>query len=295
MTPSASILAPAKINLYLKVLGRRAGGFHDIETLFQSVDWGDTVKVALTGHAVTLSVSGPYLGPMTENLAYRAAVMYREAAGVQCGIHVSLLKRIPAGAGLGGGSSDAAAVLTLLQHLCSGALSASSLQLLAAELGSDVPFFLCGSTLAAASGRGEVLVPLDSFAAARVYVVMPPVHVATSAAYGALAKGSIESDAGPTSWTPPRVDHWADVIAIAMNDFEATVSALHGEVGVALHALQAVGYPLVMLSGSGGACFALDPDDSIGPPSQSGRLSELGWPIVTTRTLTIPPSVSISC
>jgi len=294
VTSSASILAPAKINLYLRVLGRRPDGFHDVETLFQSVDWGDTVEVALTGHGVTLSVGGPDLGPVTENLAYRAAVMYRKAAGVQSGIHVSLVKRIPAGAGLGGGSSDAAAVLTLLQHLCSGVLSAESLQILAAELGSDVPFFLCGSTLAVASGRGEVLTPLNPLAAARVYVVTPPIQVATSAAYGALGRRSIEADPGPISESVPRITYWEDVIAIAANDFQATVSESHGEVAWALQGLQEVGYPLVMLSGSGAACFALDPEDSVGPPTQSRRLSELGWPVVTTRTLTVPPSATVS-
>lgn len=160
MRRAISLCAPAKVNLLLRVHGRRADGFHELETLFQAIDFADELTVELAGDEVQLEVVGTDvgvadgLGPVTENLAFRAAEAYRLAAGLDSGVRILLGKNIPAGAGLGGGSSDAAAVLRALDYLTDGAVAGETLLVMGANLGSDVPFFLCGSTLALARGRG---------------------------------------------------------------------------------------------------------------------------------------------
>ncbi|HCK89591.1 MAG TPA: 4-(cytidine 5'-diphospho)-2-C-methyl-D-erythritol kinase, partial [Gemmatimonadetes bacterium] len=117
MNQTVSLSAPAKVNLFLRVLRRRSDGFHELETLFQAIDYCDDVLIELNDLGqISLEVTGLEVGPVKENLAYRAASAYREAAGLHEGIHVSLTKRIPAGAGLGGGSSDAATVLRGLDY-----------------------------------------------------------------------------------------------------------------------------------------------------------------------------------
>jgi 4-diphosphocytidyl-2-C-methyl-D-erythritol kinase len=147
---SASLEAPGKVNLVLRVLGRRSDGYHEIATLFQAIDLCDNVRVSVDPDAsgVDLALEGPDLGPLEENLAYRAAERFCDRYGVEAGVRIELLKRIPAGGGLGGGSSDAAAVLRLLSALTG---HGEGLQALAADLGSDVPFFVAGSATGRAS------------------------------------------------------------------------------------------------------------------------------------------------
>ncbi len=146
------ILAPAKVNLWLRVLRRRPDGFHELDTLFQAVDLCDEVEVSRRpGNGVRLTVEGAELGPARENLAHRAALAFLDAAGRSAGsdrVEIRLRKRIPAGAGLGGGSSDAAAVLRCVSALWGDPLSPAVLAELGASLGSDVAFFLGRGPLA---------------------------------------------------------------------------------------------------------------------------------------------------
>ncbi|MDH3207399.1 MAG: 4-(cytidine 5'-diphospho)-2-C-methyl-D-erythritol kinase, partial [Gemmatimonadota bacterium] len=186
MSQRATVLAPAKINLALRVGRERPDGYHDIDTLFQAIDLSDDVEVELCGDDVTLEVEGADLGPIEQNLAFRAASRFLEEVAPGRGAAVRLLKKIPHGAGLGGGSSDAAAVLRCLTQL-TGGLPAARLRGIGAELGSDVPFFLGDSPLARGRGRGEVLESLPALPVADLVLVSPPVHVATSVAYSALS------------------------------------------------------------------------------------------------------------
>jgi len=147
--------ARAKVNLYLDVVRRREDGFHDIETLFQSLDLADEVTLEPRGDGqLTLDCSLPGLCAPEDNLALRAAVLLRRHTGCGAGAHISLEKRIPVAAGLAGGSADAAAVLRGLNRLWGLGLSHGELAAPALELGSDVPYCLAGG-LAAATGRGE--------------------------------------------------------------------------------------------------------------------------------------------
>jgi 4-diphosphocytidyl-2-C-methyl-D-erythritol kinase len=297
---TATIDAPAKVNLFLRILDRRADGYHEIETVFQLIDLADTVRVRVdpSFEGVSLTVRGPDLGPVEENLAYRAAVLFRRAFGMGDGIHIELSKRIPAGGGLGGGSSDAAAVLLLLRELTT---RGDELREVAEELGSDVPFFLCGSTRALGRGRGELLTPLEPLPEAALVVALPPVHVSTASAYGHLSdvRGRPSSRMvdvprtfeGATARASPV--GWLEVAELATNDFQALVSAGHTEVEQSLSALRERGASLAMLSGSGAACFGVFPTKVRAEQVAAELTAALGWPFVASRTLSKPPRPSV--
>ena len=298
MRRAISLCAPAKVNLLLRVHGRRADGFHELETLFQAIDFADELTVELAGDEVQLEVVGTDvgvadgLGPVTENLAFRAAEAYRLAAGLDSGVRILLGKNIPAGAGLGGGSSDAAAVLRALDYLTDGAVAGETLLVMGANLGSDVPFFLCGSTLALARGRGEELTHLRSLPSTEVVLVCPPVHVATGHAYAALAERRVSTGAPVRAPLECILSGWDMVDEIADNDFEVVVANEYPEVERALASLRDAGLASVMLSGSGGACFGLATDASHASSTAKRLRAELGWRVLTTRTLDELPPVS---
>jgi len=172
--------APAKLNLHLEVLGRRDDGFHEVDTVLQTVSLRDSVRVERAAR-VELTVEGDAPGGR-ENLAWRAA----EALGVGARIH--LVKRIPAGAGLGGGSSDAAAVLVCLDALYGLGLGPAGLHPVAARLGADVPFFLAGG-LARCRGVGERVEPLPPARRAEFLLVAPEFGTSTARVYQALPTG----------------------------------------------------------------------------------------------------------
>ena len=154
--------AHAKVNLFLRVLAREADGYHGIETLFCLLDLADelTAERREPGHGITIDVSGADTGPPEKNLAVRAARLVLEATSVRIGVHLHLVKRIPVQAGLGGGSSDAAAALTAVNLLTGGAVPRHELLQFAARLGADVPFFFVHAPLALAWGHGDRLMRL---------------------------------------------------------------------------------------------------------------------------------------
>lgn len=292
---AVALAAPAKVNLFLKVLHRRGDGFHELETLFQAVELCDRVTVAREGTGVALAVDGPDLGPLEENLAHRAARAFlrRVGAGRGEGVRIRLEKRIPAGAGLGGGSSDAAAVLRCMNALWSagepggGAIPGQSLADLGAELGSDVPFFLGGSALALGTGRGEILRPLHPLPSAHLVLVLPPAHVATGSAYGALAHGRELHPPPPReAWDPAALARgWDGLARAAVNDFETVVPHAHPQVAASLQALREAGGAPVLLSGSGGACFGHFADGTRAAAAAERVAGSLGWPALAVRTL----------
>lgn len=188
-------LSPAKINLYLDVLGRREDGFHDLETLFAPLTFGDTVEVELAGSPgeVRLALDGPVAVPAgDENLALRAARAWSAAAGHDGGVEIRLTKQVPVGSGLGGGSSNAAAVLRLANAASADPLAPEALHQIAAGLGSDVPFFL-GDGPAVGRGRGEILEPVAGASGLFVVLIMPAIACDTAAVYrnlGARVRGA---------------------------------------------------------------------------------------------------------
>lgn len=257
-----STLAPAKVNLGLRILGRRADGFHDLQTVFQAVDLCDTLSFAPGGDGVKLEVADADVGPIEDNLVMRAARLFEAETARSVRGRFDLLKRIPAGAGLGGGSSDAGAALRLLDHLEGGVLGPKGRVRLGARLGADVAFFAGGMTCAVGEGRGERLHELAAPSRRPVVVAwLPEVHVATGPAYGALARARTEA-VTPTP-TPlfgalPSPD-WPELESLLTNDFEPTVYRRYPRVGSLAGTLrETTGWP-TLLSGSGGAVFALPP------------------------------------
>ena len=266
-----AVTAPAKINLHLQVLGRRPDGYHELRTLYQSIDLADELRaeVAPDGE-LRLEVEPRGAAPGSEdNLAMRAAKALRDHAGVHAGAHIELVKRIPVAAGLGGGSADAAATLVLLDALWQLDLGLGDLTVLAAGIGSDVPFFLHGG-LALGVGRGEEVYPLPDLKRHAVVVVVPAVELSTEEVFAALPPQLTWEGQEATvyafaaGWT--RQLRWQDL----RNDLEPEVAGRWPEVGAALEVLRA-GRPLhAAMSGSGAAVFAVFPDLGMARRSASG-------------------------
>ena len=182
--------SPCKVNLLLNILGQRADGFHELETVMQPVNFCDELAFERGGHGVQLSCSDTTLPTDMHNLVFRAAANFLAAAKISDGVKIHLEKKIPLAAGLGGGSGNAATTLLALNELFNQPLSLAKLDELAAALGSDIPFFLYGKP-ALAIGRGEKVEPLENFPALRgkaFFLIHPGFGIATPWAYQNLAR-----------------------------------------------------------------------------------------------------------
>jgi len=253
-----AVAAPAKINLFLELVARRLDGYHEIESVMQLVDLCDRVHLRKSRRGIRLTVRGAELPAGRGNLAYKAAALLLAAAGEPGGVEIRLEKRIPVAGGLGGGSSDAAAVLAGLNRLYELGHSREALQRLALQLGSDVPFFL-GSSLALAGGRGEVLTPLCPWPGGWLVLANPGVPISTAWAYreasskltleGARASIRALITDGRLPWPPT----WA------FNRLEAVVLPHKAEIRALQALLAAGGGSPVCMSGSGASVFAVVP------------------------------------
>jgi 4-diphosphocytidyl-2-C-methyl-D-erythritol kinase len=255
----ARVRALAKINLGLKVLYKRPDNFHELRTVFQTISLGDTLDIEFTPARRTLIEATPEI---PNNLIVRAACAVFDAARKTGCLGVRLNKKVPMGGGLGGGSSDAAAILLALPVLCGAKLTLETRLKLAADLGSDVPFFLAGGT-AVALGRGTELYPLDDAPKQQGLVVAPGIHVSTPEAYKALRRGLTSDDnfnyinsfqAGVwemESWRCPPGRRPA-----SENDFESVVFDLYPRLKSLKSQLLRLGATSAMMSGSGSALFA---------------------------------------
>lgn len=263
------IRAYAKINLTLDVLGRRADGYHELATVMQEIDLYDTLCLTTsTERHVQLVCSISQLsGPA--NLAARAAEMVRQQLGLEQGVSIELLKRIPMAAGLGGGSSDAAAVLLALQRwwqlsmgedkAAEGSHKGLPIQEMAAVLGSDVPFFLTGGGLALCEGRGERVQPLAAHLPPSMrwlLLLKPAISISTAAVFRNLSAsdytGGSRSHAVVAALMEGRSPNPQDLY----NGLERGVLEHYPEVAQAREAMLQAGAPLVCLSGSGPTLFA---------------------------------------
>lgn len=255
--------APAKINLRLRILSRDPDGYHQLETLFQAIELHDSIEARIAG-ATTVRVEGDVdIGAPERNLALRAAHAFRDEVHEAPQVELRLVKRIPAGAGLGGGSSDAAATLRAMNRLSGEPLDAAALLDLGATLGSDVAFFLCGSSLAHATGRGERLVPMPAFRPVPVVVVDPAFPIATADAF---AWWDEEEPEPRKATTLRRPDDFDALRPNAVNDFESVVFDRHPELGRIRDVLERAGATIARLSGSGSCVFGLFADDA--PPRE---------------------------
>lgn len=256
MNRSVTILAPAKINLYLKILGQRSDGYHDIHSLIQAIDLYDTVVVTRTESGISMNCDDPKLPADSSNLAWKAADLMLQKAKVSGGVAISLAKRIPYGAGLGGGSSDAAAVMKAINRIYGLNLGWQRLAEWSSELGSDMPFFFSNGT-AIVSGRGEIVTSVEVLQSCFVLLIVPGFRISTKDAYQGLrlylTKFSVMSDINlKTSGS-----EFFKTLYKLGNDFQRMVMADHPEIGSCISVLQRGGASYVALSGSGSAFFGL--------------------------------------
>jgi 4-diphosphocytidyl-2-C-methyl-D-erythritol kinase len=187
--------APAKINLYLHILGRRPDGFHELETLMAPISLGDTLEINLIPAGIEFTCSDPALSDAQDNLATKAARLFLVEFKLTTGVRIHLEKAVPVGAGLGGGSSDAAAVLLALRQLTGTQCEDAWLAELAAQLGSDIPFFIYGRT-AICKGRGEIIEPVTLQENFQGLLVHPGFGVSTPWAYKTYAQNPQKGESG---------------------------------------------------------------------------------------------------
>jgi len=252
----------AKINLDLRVLNKRPDGYHDLRTIFQTVSLADTIDVEYRPGRSRIEIKSSLNIP--DNLIVRAADIVMKTTGRTGRLGFVLQKRIPLGGGLGGGSSNAAAVLLALPLLLRKPLPMEKLMELAAGLGSDVPFFLLGGT-ALGLGRGTELYPLPDIPAQPAVLIAPGIHMSTAEAYAELDR---ESTNGPPASTINSFQSVAWQIANAapgedwgsVNDFENVVFGLHPQLKSIKGKLLRLGARPALMSGSGSSLFGIFPN-----------------------------------
>lgn len=261
-----SIRAAAKLNLSLAILGRRDDGYHEIETLMTAVSLADTIVVrpaALPGVRLQVREGGSGTADAVpadgSNLVVRAINALATAAGVEPALEVDLEKCTPAGAGLGGGSSDAAAAIRAVARLWGLDWPIGRLAAVGATIGSDVPWFFPGSP-AIASGRGERIEPVPALPALAAVIVWPGVPLSTAAVYrgwGAVGGADVRPGDARRLAEALAAERWRDVWPLVNNDLEPAARRLCPEIDAALEALARAGAVRPRLTGSGSACFAL--------------------------------------
>lgn len=250
--------APAKINLMLDVLRKRPDGFHEVEMIMTMVDLADRLELSeLKRDTIIISSQAGYIPLDEKNLAFQAARLLKERCGISKGVHIHLDKHIPVAAGLAGGSSDAAAALRGLNRLWRLSLTDAELQVLGAELGSDIPFCVTGGT-ALATGRGEKLEPIASMPQCWVVLAKPPINVSTAEVYGRLRADRIAVH--PSAKAMREAVEAGDFAAVCSrlgNVLEEVTLKLHPEVLRLKEAMVSLGADGVLMSGSGPTVFGL--------------------------------------
>jgi len=257
---TVSYRAYAKINLYLDVLDRRPDGYHDIETIFQTVGLSDKLMFSTIPREVSLKCNVPELDCLDSNLAYQAAMLIRERTGRKPGVHIEIEKHIPIAAGLAGGSADAAATLVALNAIWEIALSPSEIAELALELGSDVPYCTVGGTVLA-TGRGERITPLKPLRRKWFILVHPAIPVSASRVYNSprLKRNTASRVNGLTAGFRQALNALEnnDVTEAVFNRMEEAVFAEHPQLAGIKGRLLDQGCLCAAMSGSGPTVFGI--------------------------------------
>lgn len=272
-----TVSAPAKINLILRILDRRSDGYHTIWSIMQTVALEDEVHLRLSRSGqVHLRCDSTELPGDHNNLVHKAAVAVLERARTAVGIEIELRKKIPLGAGLGGGSSDAAATIVGLNRLLGLGWSQMEMREIAQALGSDVPFFLFAPS-AVVAGRGEAVRPMAVHGTRWAVLVNPGFAVETRWAYHELAvsrRGVTPLSDGQRLLNEQTQVDWRQLKAAAENDFEAPVFAKHPALGQIKQTLLSRGAEIALLSGSGATVFGLFGDEQSARRAQTEFLSD---------------------
>lgn len=280
-TATIKLTAPAKLNLYLHVTGRRPDGYHLLDSLVVFAELADGLEIA-PSKRLSLKVEGPFAGqtgPERDNLVLRAAEALARVAGLTAEADIRLVKNIPAGAGLGGGSSDAAAALAGLKRFWRIASGAVDLTRIALDVGADVPVCLAGSP-SFVGGIGERIDPAPAMPRAGLLLVNPNIELATPAVFA--ARSGAFSSAHRFTGAPRSTGHLVELLAARRNDLTDAAIGLAPAVGDVLAALRALpGCRLARMTGSGATCFGLF-DDVAAADDAARSMARTDWWIAAT-------------
>lgn len=266
---ACTLIARAKINLYLEILGSRPDGYSEVAMVLQSIHLADRLQLKSRPHGIHLTCDRPEVPTDARNLAYRAAELLQKECHSAAGVEIHIEKHIPVAAGLAGGSADAAAVLVGLNQLWGLGLTVGELQSLAARLGSDIPFCIQGGTQLA-TGRGEVLEPLADWEGIPVLLAKPK-HLGVSTAWAYQAFRSRQGSLGGDALTKPTLPTLPQALAALSrqdppalarslrNDLEQVVLPEYAIVGELRQALLSAGALGSLMSGSGPTVFGIMP------------------------------------
>jgi 4-diphosphocytidyl-2-C-methyl-D-erythritol kinase len=249
--------APAKINLFLRVLHKRADAYHDIASLMQKITLYDELTFTLKPVGINLDCPGSDLPTSEDNLVFLAAQSIFAYANYPSGVEIKLIKKIPLAAGLGGGSSDAATTLMALNELCSLDLKKNELMKLGARLGADVPFFIFGNT-ALVSGIGDKLKAVQNIPELNFVLINPQFPLSTKMVYDNL---NLRLTREKINYSIPRFFALGDVIRELHNDLEEVSLKLHPELNNLKQMLLCHGALGALMSGSGPTVFGIFPDE----------------------------------
>ncbi len=251
------LLSHAKINIGLRVVGLRPDGYHNLESIFQEITLSDRIRLTRRERGIKIRCNWPGVPVDERNTCYRAYQVFGTVFGIKDGVEIDIHKNIPPGAGLGGGSSNAATVLKALTQLYGIELSRGQLLKLAARVGSDVPFFVVGKT-ALVKGRGEVVIPCQFFSAYRVLLIYPNLPVSTAEVFKKFDirltnyKADIKFEA-----FVKEIHSLSQFKEYFFNDLERVVFARYPKLREVKTRLEEVGAEFVSMSGSGSAIYGL--------------------------------------
>ncbi len=251
-------LAPAKINLFLRVLGKRPDGYHDIFSLMQKITLYDELTFLHRNGGIVLKCPNSDLPLSKDNLVFRAAEAVFSYAGYSSGIEITLTKNIPVAAGLGGGSSDAATTLLALNEMCRLGLTKTELMQLGAKLGADVPFFIFGDS-AFAAGIGDQLTAWENPFKLNIVLINPFFSLSTKLVYQSL---NLRLTKNQINYSIPRLSALSDITREMRNDLETVSLKMHPELAEIKQLLLRHGALSAMMSGSGPTVFGIFTDES---------------------------------
>ncbi len=287
--PAVTVLAPAKINLILRILDRRADGYHNLWSIMQTVGLEDELQIRRSDSSpdIRLQCDSAQLAGDRSNLVYKAAAAVMERVPHKVGLDIQLRKAIPMGAGLGGGSSDAAATILGLNHVLRLGWTQREMAEVAQPLGSDVPFFLYAPT-ASVAGRGELVRPVSVTGSKWVVLVNPGFGVETKWAYQEL--GTTRNAIRPLSDLHRSLEQgqelsWSQLAACAENDFEVPVFAKHPLLRQIKQTLLDQGAEIALLSGSGATVFGLFASEAVAQRAVRGFTAQ-----AQLKTFVVPTS-----
>ncbi len=247
-----TIPAHTKVNLSLRILGKRPDGYHDLDTVFQELDWGDLLHFEPASEFL-FEMTGLSFDDGGNNICLHAVELFKKVTGEDFPVKITLEKKVPPGSGIGGGSADAGAVLKGLNRLAAKPLAPGKLQELALQLGADVPFFLDGG-LQHGQGVGEKLKKLERGFEGVFLLIIPPIHISTKQAFEAL-KIPLTAPGSPITFG--RLLDKATLVRFFENNFESVVFHMHPEIGTLKRELLKQGAFFASLSGSGSTVYGI--------------------------------------